>query len=155
MGAQGGQLRIVTALARTGFLVNAAYLETSREYGLTAQQGQLLSVLRSRPMGMGELGAVLGLAKSTVTGLIDRTERPGLVRRERDPGDSRAVRVALTEHGREIAEAFFADIYRRIEELQISLTATERRTLAQLLSRVVADNKVSVVFMEPSETPRS
>ncbi|MFD0532862.1 MarR family winged helix-turn-helix transcriptional regulator [Actinomadura luteofluorescens] len=48
---------------------------------------------------MGELGAMLGLAKSSLTGLVDRTERNGLVRREPDPRDLRAVRVALTAEG--------------------------------------------------------
>lgn len=99
-------------------------------------------------MGMGRLGTVLGLAKSTVTGLVDRTERHGLVQREPAPYDSRAVRVTLTSHGDEVAEGFHAETYRRIEQLQLSLTAAERRTLADLLGRVVDDNQVSVIFME-------
>lgn len=56
----------------------------------------MLCVLMARPYGMSELGAVLRLAKSSLTGLVDRTERNGLVRREVDPRDTRAVRVALT-----------------------------------------------------------
>lgn len=103
-------------------------------------------------MGMGQLGTVLGLAKSTVTGLVDRTERHGLVQREPDPYDSRAVRVTLTPHGDEVAEGFHTETYRRIEQLQLSLTAAERRTLADLLGRVVDDNQVSVIFMEAGES---
>ena len=98
MGKQDdGQIGVVAALVRSAFLVNAVYAASAREHGLTQQQGQLLCVLMARSYGMGELGVVLGLAKSSLTGLVDRTERNGLVQREPDPQDTRAVRVALTK----------------------------------------------------------
>jgi DNA-binding MarR family transcriptional regulator len=139
----------VPALVRSTFLVNAVYAESAREHGLTSQQGQLLCVLMSKAYGMGELGATLGLAKSSLTGLVDRTERNGLVRREADPQDTRAVRVALTTRGGALAAEFYDETCRRIERLATGLGAAERETLAGLLGRVVLDNKVPVVFMEP------
>ncbi len=134
---------------RSSFLVNAVYAESGREHGLTPQQGQLLCVLMARPYGMGELGALLGLAKSSLTGLVDRTERNGLVRREPDPQDTRAVRVALTAQGGRLAEEFYTETCRRIEALPAGLSAAESATLAALLGRVVLDNKVPAVFLEP------
>lgn len=142
---------MVTALVRSSFLVNAVYVESGREHGLTPQQGQLLCVLMAQPYGMGELSTMLGLAKSSLTGLVDRTERNGLVQREPDPQDTRAVRVALTAPGRKLAEEFYAETCRRIDKLPVGLSAMERRTLAGLLGRIVADNKVPVVFMELGE----
>jgi DNA-binding MarR family transcriptional regulator len=147
----GGEIGIVAALVRSAFLVNAVYTESGREYGLTPQQGQLLCVLMGRPYGMSELGAILGLAKSSLTGLVDRTERNGLVRREPDPEDTRAVRVALTPHGSRLAAEFYAETCRRIERLPSGLSASERDTLADLLARVVLDNKVPLVFLELDE----
>lgn len=91
-----GRIGVVAALVRSTFLVNAVYAESAREYGLTSQQGRLLCVLMAQPYGMSELGAMLRLAKSSLTGLVDRTERNGLVRRIPDPQDWRAVRIALT-----------------------------------------------------------
>ncbi|MFE0023447.1 MarR family winged helix-turn-helix transcriptional regulator [Amycolatopsis sp. NPDC059021] len=142
---------VVTALVRSAFLVNAVYAESSREHGITPQQGQLLCVLMAQPYGMSELGATLGLAKSSLTGLVDRTERNGLVRREPDPADSRAVRVTLTTEGRQLAEEFYAETCRRVNELPSGLGAAERETLAGLLGRVVLDNEVPVVFMDLTE----
>jgi DNA-binding MarR family transcriptional regulator len=146
-----GQVGVVTALVRAAFLVNAVYAESGREHGLTPQQGQLLCVLMAQPYGMGELGAILGLAKSSLTGLVDRSERIGLVQREPDPQDTRAVRVALTPQGSRLAGGFYAETCRRIERLAAGLRATERDTLAGLLGRIVLDNKVPVVFLEPDE----
>ncbi|WP_297625445.1 MarR family winged helix-turn-helix transcriptional regulator [Nocardia sp.] len=155
MSKQEDGIGVVTALVRSAFLVNAVYAESGREYGLTPQQGQLLCVLMAQPYGMGELGSLLNLAKSSLTGMIDRTERNGLVRREPDPRDARAVRVALTPKGRELAEEFYTETCRRIDTLAARLTPTERDALADLLGRVVVDNKAPVVFMEYNEVPSS
>lgn len=142
---------IVTALVRSSFLVNAVYAESGREHGLTPQQGQLLCVLMAQPYGMSELGTTLGLAKSSLTGLVDRTERNGLVRREPDAHDARAVRVALTPQGSRLARKFYDETCRRIDELAAGFSAADRRTLAGLLGRIVVDNEVPVVFLEPDE----
>ncbi|MFI7050290.1 MarR family winged helix-turn-helix transcriptional regulator [Streptosporangium sandarakinum] len=144
-----GPIGTVAALVRSTFLVNAVYVDSAREHGITQQQGQLLCVLMAQPYGMGELGAMLGLAKSSLTGLVDRSERNGLVRRQPDPEDSRAVRVALTGRGAKLAEEFHTEACRRIEDLTSGFTPAERDMLAALLGRVVTDNKVPVVFMEP------
>jgi DNA-binding MarR family transcriptional regulator len=146
-----GHIGVVAALVRSAFLVNAVYAGSGREHGLTPQQGQLLCVLMAQPYGMSELGAMLGLAKSSLTGLVDRTERNGLVRREPDPRDTRAVQVALTSRGSRLAAEFYAETCRRIDRLPAGLSSADRDTLAGLLGRVVLDNKVPVVFLEQDE----
>lgn len=145
------EIGVVAALVRSSFLVNAVYVESAREHGVTQQQGQLLCVLMAQPYGMSELGAVLGLAKSSLTGLVDRTERNGLVRREPDPTDARAVRIALTPRGSRLAQEFYAETCVRIEKLATGLSGPERDRLAGLLGRIVLANEVPVVFMETRE----
>ncbi|MEU5880949.1 MarR family winged helix-turn-helix transcriptional regulator [Spirillospora sp. NPDC047279] len=149
--AVGAHMGVVAALVRSSFLVNAVYAASAREYGLTPQQGQLLCVLMPQPYGMTELGGILGLAKSSLTGLVDRTARSGLVRREADPDDARAVRVALTDEGATLVEEFYAETCRRVDLLPTGLDEGERVQLAELLSRLVSDNEVPVVFMELDE----
>jgi DNA-binding MarR family transcriptional regulator len=146
------EIGVVGALVRSAFLVNAVYAESAREYGITPQQGQLLCVLMAKPYGMGELGTTLGLAKSSLTGLVDRSERNGLVRREPDPQDMRAVRVTLTADGSSLAEEFYVETCRRVAELPGSLSAEESGVLASLLGRIVLDNEVPMVFLEPPES---
>ncbi|MGH3240231.1 MAG: MarR family winged helix-turn-helix transcriptional regulator [Spirillospora sp.] len=156
MGTQEGErIGVVGALVQSAFLVNAVYAESAREHGITSQQGVLLCVLMMEPRGMGELGAMLGLAKSSLTGLVDRTERNGLVRRESDPADMRAVRVALTPEGRALIDEFYPETCRRVERLADGLDEAERNALGEVLGRVVRDNEVPVVFMEPGEGPFS
>jgi DNA-binding MarR family transcriptional regulator len=51
-----------------------------------------------------DLGRCAGLEPSTMTGLLDRMERDGFVRRSSDPGDRRVQVIHLTENGRKIQE---------------------------------------------------
>ena len=61
-------------MVRSAFLVDAVYAGSARKYGITSQQGQLLCVLMPQPYGMSELGEMLGLARSSLTGLVQ--DRP-------------------------------------------------------------------------------
>lgn len=68
--------------------------------GTTVAQAATLGVLRrTGPMRLGPLGRALGIAPSTLTRNVDRLEERALVRREPDPTDARAARVALTAAG--------------------------------------------------------
>lgn len=51
------------------------------------------------PLSAGELSERLGLAASSVTALLDRLERAGIISRERSAEDRRAVTAVITEHG--------------------------------------------------------
>jgi DNA-binding MarR family transcriptional regulator len=148
MGKSEEDLGVVAGLVRASFLVNAVYAESAREYGLTVQQGQLLCVLMGRPYGMSDLGGTLGLEKSSLTGLVDRAVRRGLVRREPDPDDRRAVHVLLTPEGRELAEDFYAATCRRVDELAAGLGSQDRDRLAALLGAIVRDNEAPTVFLD-------
>jgi len=148
MGKNGADLGVVAGLVRASFLVNAVYAESARAYGLTVQQGQVLCVLMGRPYGMGDLGATLGLEKSSLTGLVDRAVRRGLVRREPDPDDRRAVQVVLTGEGLELAEDFYAVTCRRVAELAAGLSTPDRDRLAALLGTIVRDNEAPTVFLD-------
>jgi DNA-binding MarR family transcriptional regulator len=144
----GESMGMGTALVRTAFLIDTVYSDSVRQFDLTVQQAQLLCVLIPRPFGMFELAKTLGLAKSSISGLVDRSEKRGLVRREADPGDGRAFRVALTEEGARLAEEFHDETTKRVAELPVGLSAAEQELLAGLLTRVVAANHVPVVFTD-------
>jgi DNA-binding MarR family transcriptional regulator len=70
------------------------------ELGLSASETNLIACL---PPGearrIGALVAETGQRPSTVTGILDRLERRGLVERQLDPDDRRSFRVALTPDG--------------------------------------------------------
>jgi len=77
--------------------------EQARSAGLTPAQHQLLLAVRGHPQQepptIGEVAGHLLLQHNGAVQLVDRAEAAGLVRRERDAGDHRIVRVRLTPEG--------------------------------------------------------
>jgi len=68
--------------------------------GMTVAQAATLETLATEgPMRLGDLGARLGIAPSTLTRNLVRLEERGLVKREKERGDARAFRAALTAAG--------------------------------------------------------
>lgn len=130
-------LGIVDGLVQLSFLVQGALGQVAAEHGLSIIQLRLLGVLRDRTPGMLELARHLGLDKSSMTGLVDRAERRGLVRRAADPHDGRAVQVSLTSEGQRLAGVCTADAGRRIEDLTSDLSDSRRSQLSLLASAVV------------------
>ena len=75
------------------------------DVGLTATQYIVLARLWTEDgISLTELGDHLSLDSPTLTGIIDRMERDGLVERKRNDGDRRVVRVYLTPKGTELEQ---------------------------------------------------
>jgi DNA-binding MarR family transcriptional regulator len=71
----------------------------SEKCGLSVSEEKALDLLqRFGPMTAGELSEKSGLAKASVTGLIDRLERKGFARRAADESDGRRERVEVAPH---------------------------------------------------------
>ena len=89
------------------------YLETrTQELGVSPLEGHVLTYLRKyAPAPVGELVRVFGLKQSTFTSLLDRLERSGLVRRERNPDDRRSLLVHITVQGRELTTRLLNDYF--------------------------------------------
>jgi DNA-binding MarR family transcriptional regulator len=98
----------VNLLESPGFVINklahAMGVELERQlkaYDVTPSQWSLLAVFWSREgVSQVELQEILRVEGATITGLIQRMMRQGLVRRQSDPTDKRVQRVYLTERGR-------------------------------------------------------
>ncbi|HEY9721237.1 MAG TPA: MarR family transcriptional regulator [Oscillatoriaceae cyanobacterium] len=74
--------------------------------GLTMHQLMTLRLLRdSQSVSMSELTEALGITRGAVTGLIDRLEEAGLVRRRTSPEDRRLTFLELTPAGLSTMEA--------------------------------------------------
>jgi MarR family transcriptional regulator, lower aerobic nicotinate degradation pathway regulator len=130
-------LGIVDSLVQLSFLVQGVLGSVAARYDLSIIQTRLLGVLRDREPGMLELSNFLGLEKSSVTGLIDRAERRGLVRRVASSQDGRGIHVQLTDEGRKLASAFVDDVTRRVMTLTDCLSNADRRRLSTLASQIL------------------
>jgi DNA-binding MarR family transcriptional regulator len=88
---------------------------------------------------MTELATFLGLDKSTMSGLVDRAERRGLLERGKNPHDKRVIDVYLTPAGHELNQRLDDEI---------------RRDLAPLVDRVAPQHRVELTqLLEPLLSP--
>lgn len=86
--------------------VSKLYAEVLAPHGITPPQMFLLSnLVASDGQKPTELAERICLDSSSITGLLDRTECAGLVRRQPDPNDRRALRIFLTADGRSRLES--------------------------------------------------
>src|ERR1700722_1912326 len=111
--------------------------------GLTpAQERALRIVTRSEePLRMTELADRLGIVPRSVTTVIDALEQAGLVRRETDPRNRRAIRLHLTDRGRAVRDDMREARRRAAEDLFAPMSAEDRKTLAELLSLLDEDSQ--------------
>jgi DNA-binding MarR family transcriptional regulator len=131
------ELDPVDALAQLSFAVQELLGEIAAEHDLSITQLRLLGILRDREPSMLDLARHLDLEKSSVTGLIDRAERRGLVERVPSPRDGRAVHVRLTAAGRRLTEQGAAQANAALSGLLDALPARDRARLSALATAMV------------------
>ena len=85
---------------------------------------------------MTELADRLGIVPRSLTTVIDALERAGLVRREIDPRNRRAILLHLTDRGTAVRDDMREARRRAAEDLFAPLPAEDRKALAELLSRL-------------------
>lgn len=114
----------------------------------------LLELVAARGIAQGELGSLLGLEKSTVSRLAAGLERKGWIRRGRDTGNQRYVRLYLTDEGRSVAARLWRGWHDRQARILGSLTEEERAGLAVGLRGLVralwADGRGGAAGTEPA-----
>jgi MarR family transcriptional regulator, organic hydroperoxide resistance regulator len=107
-----------------------------QEFELAPQQMIALRMLGSGPRKMSELAQALFCDNSNVTGIVDRLEERGLVRREAAEGDRRVKLLVLTKEG----EHMRTEITKRMAEPPppiASLSEKDQRALRDILQRAV------------------
>jgi len=114
--------------------------ELLAEVGLyVGQEMVLIELWREDGLRGGELAARLGVEPPTITKMLRRLERCGLVERRPDPRDARSFRVHLTEEGRTLEEPV-TRCWEKVEEKTLAgMSPEEQRTLHRLLTKVRAN----------------
>lgn len=142
----------ITALLKKAFVgagishVKPAYLGVLMGLWKEESLDEALGKLGS-PGGMkiADLGKRAGLEPSTMTGLIDRMERDGLVRREDDPGDRRAQIVRLTDEGSRVRTAAAAAVDAAFREAFGGLGAGAVEGIKDVLRQVLVNTERGIV----------
>jgi DNA-binding MarR family transcriptional regulator len=136
-GSPVAQDALVDAIVEASFATMAVLTRVGAEHELSLTQLRVLGILRDRRLRMSALADYLGLEKSSLTGLVDRAEKRGLLERAPSASDGRAVEVFLSARGVAVGEALYAQIRQALAPLTTRLTASERPRLESLLRRLL------------------
>jgi len=115
-----------------------AQAERLAPLGLTPAQERALRLITrgDEPPRMTELAERLGIVPRSLTTVVDALEEAGLVRREIDPRNRRAILLRLTDQGAAVRDGLREARRRAAEDLFAPLSADDRKTLAGLLTRL-------------------
>jgi DNA-binding MarR family transcriptional regulator len=137
-GGEKTQLRLwLRMLSITKMISQEIRRRLRTEFDATLPQFDLLAQLDREPNGLrlGELSRRTMVTNGNITGLADRLEADGLIRREALDGDRRVTVAKLTRHGRET----FAEMARAHDGWLRELMAdVDDNTLAEALMRLAA-----------------
>lgn len=129
---------VLDALVQASFTVMALLNQVAAAHDLSLTQLRVLGILRGREPRLVELASYLGLERSSVSGLVDRAVRRGLVWREASAEDGRAVRLGLTAEGRELSTRGESQLRELLAPALERLTAGERQRVGVLLQRMLS-----------------
>jgi DNA-binding MarR family transcriptional regulator len=104
---------------------------------ITLTQVQVLRALRGRPQTLGKLGQSIGLSPTSVTRVVDRLERRGLVSRRRESDDRRLVQLHLEPAGDRLMDEIRVVRGSNLHQAVEAMTGEERRQLTTSLRRLV------------------
>ncbi len=120
------------------------------KYGISTEQHSVLIAIKyiEEPVTPTEVGKWLDRNTNSVSLIIDRMVKAGLVRRERNLRDRRSVQLVITESGKEILDHATVAGWVLVKEMLSQLSEEEMNTLIRLLKTV---REKAVEHLNPGE----
>jgi len=124
----------------TGTLIAKEGDRILRPFGLTDSQFQILALLRDKADGgamtQTELGNILLVNRSNITGLIDRMEKAGWVKRKPDSKDRRVNQISLSRKGQNVLVKAEKEYQERMAEVIGALSKKDYQQMAKSLQKL-------------------
>ncbi len=125
--------------------------QAARELGLTGPQLTVIKLLETfGDLSLSSLSERIRAQNSTVTGIIDRMEREGLVSRERSTSDRRVVYIRLTPKGSDLAKSIAVEPMEIMRGVLGALNREDSRDLLRILGKLQKRVRTLVKEREPA-----
>jgi DNA-binding MarR family transcriptional regulator len=125
----------VRRMSAQGVLLSSAVAE---RVGLSSSDLECLDFIVMSavdPLTPSQLAKATGLTTGAITGLVDRLEKAGFVRRDADPGDRRKVRIVADQRRVRELGVYYERLARRVEAMWASFTEPQLRTVLDFARR--------------------
>jgi len=129
---------IVGAIRQFVRAVSLDAYKMSKKYDLTGPQSSILRTLvKYGPLASASLSRRLYVTPANITGIVDRLEKRGLVKRIRKEGDRRVALIALTESGDELSKSLPDPLEKRLIYELADLETEHIRILALVMNQIL------------------
>ena len=119
-------IKIFRSLKRVGHMLKSSMIQHFNEMNLTGPQGMMMGILsHDGEMKISDLSEKIGLSNSTVSGIIDRLEKQGLVERTRSIEDRRVVYVNISDAFKKNSKTKFHKLEKTFEDIMEKATDEE------------------------------
>ena len=133
------QLKLLRVLWALDHVLNARSKKMNARLGLTGPQRMALRVVALTPgISSGELAEMLHLHPSTLTGVLERLVRRGLLERRRDPFDARRALLKLTPGGQRLLLVRKGTIEEDVRRALQRESKASLKTVMEVLQRITS-----------------
>ena len=133
-----------------GYLINQIQKISSRKWNellkeknideFNGSQGVILySLWNNKELTIKEIGKITGLAKTSLTSMLDRMEEKGLIRRKDNSEDKRSIKIMLTDKAKEL-EKDYNDISNKMSNIFYkNFSDKEINEIENYLERIISN----------------
>jgi DNA-binding MarR family transcriptional regulator len=133
-----------------GYLINQIQKTSSRKFNellkeknideFNGSQGVILySLWNNKELTIKEIGKITGLAKTSLTSMLDRMEEKGLIRRKDNSEDKRSIKIMLTDKAKEL-EKDYNDISNKMSNIFYkNFSDKEINEIENYLERIISN----------------
>jgi DNA-binding MarR family transcriptional regulator len=133
-----------------GYLINQIQKISSRKFNellkeknideFNGSQGVILySLWNNKELTIKEIGKITGLAKTSLTSMLDRMEEKGLIRRKDNSEDKRSIKIMLTDKAKEL-EKDYNDISNKMSNIFYqNFSDKEINEIENYLERIISN----------------
>lgn len=133
-----------------GYLINQIQKISSRKFNellkeknideFNGSQGVILySLWNNKELTIKEIGKITGLAKTSLTSMLDRMEEKGLIRRKDNSEDKRSIKIMITDKAKEL-EKDYNDISNKMSNIFYkNFSDKEINEIENYLERIISN----------------
>jgi DNA-binding MarR family transcriptional regulator len=130
--------KAILEIIRTANALTKAGDKFFSQFNVTSAQYNALVVLNvsEEKINQRELGTKLVVSRSDITGIVDRLEKSGYVKRVPHPKDRRIKLLSITEKGKKLINKVEDKYFKRLEEIVSNLTLKDKKKLIEINGKI-------------------
>lgn len=130
-------LKLYIVLSRANKAINEVTNQFFQQKGINPTEFAVLELLYHKGrQPLQKIGSKILLASGSITYVVDKLEKRGLIKRVSCPSDRRVTYAEITEEGDKFMEEIFPEHEKNLHELMNALTPSEKEIAIELLKKL-------------------